>query len=47
VVRQVHLHFLAGLGLAGQKKDAEAAAEFQKTLALDRYHLEARRFLKK
>jgi tetratricopeptide (TPR) repeat protein len=47
VVRQAHLHFLAGLGLAGQKKDAEAAAEFQKTLALDRYHLEARRFLKK
>ena len=47
VVRQAHLHFLAGLGLSGQKKESEAAAEFEKTLALDRNHLEARRFLKK
>jgi len=46
-VRQANLHFLAGLGLAGQRKDLEAAAEFEKTLALDRNHLEARRFLKK
>jgi tetratricopeptide (TPR) repeat protein len=46
-IRQANLHFLAGLGLLGQRKDAEAAAEFEKALALDRDHLHARRFLKK
>ena len=46
-VRQANLHFLAGLGLLGQGKDAEATAEFDKALSADPGHLEARRFLKK
>lgn len=45
--RQANGHFLAGLGLLGLKKEAEAAVEFAKALALDPNHLEARRFAKK
>lgn len=46
-IRQANLHFLAGLGLSGQKRESEAAAEFEKALSADPGHLEARRFLKK
>lgn len=45
--RQASLRFLAGLGLLGQRKNAEAEAEFEKALAADPGHIEARRFLKK
>jgi tetratricopeptide (TPR) repeat protein len=46
-VRQADLHFLAGLGLLGLGREAEAAAEFGRALALDPGHVEARRFAKK
>jgi hypothetical protein len=45
--RQAALHFLAGLGLLGLGKEAEAEAEFGQALSLDPGHLEARRFAKK
>jgi tetratricopeptide (TPR) repeat protein len=45
-VRQASLHFLAGLGLLGQGRPGEAAAEFAKAISTDPGHLEARRFLK-
>jgi hypothetical protein len=45
--RQADLHFLAGLGLLGSGKEAEAAAEFGQALSLDPGHSEARRFAKK
>jgi tetratricopeptide (TPR) repeat protein len=45
--RQANLHFLAGLGLLGLGREAEAAAEFGRALALDPGHVEARRFAKK
>lgn len=44
-VRQANLHFLAGLGLLGSGRTAEARAEFEKAVSLDPGHREARRFL--
>ena len=46
-VRRANLHFLAGLGLLGQGKSAEAAAEFAEAVSTDPGHLEAGRFLKR
>jgi tetratricopeptide (TPR) repeat protein len=46
-IRQADLHFLAGLGLLGQEKEADAAAEFNRALILDPGHVEARRFAKR
>jgi tetratricopeptide (TPR) repeat protein len=45
-VRQASLHFLAGLGLMGLGKEADAAVEFGRAIEADRGHSEARRFLK-
>jgi len=45
--RQANLHFLAGLGLLGSGKTADAKTEFEKAVSMDPGHLEARRFLKK
>jgi len=46
-VRQANLHFLAGLGLTGLGKEADAAVEFGRAFEADQGHAEARRFLKK
>lgn len=46
-VRRANLHFLAGLGLLGQGKSVEAAAEFAEAVSTDPGHLEAGRFLKR
>jgi tetratricopeptide (TPR) repeat protein len=45
--RQANLHFLAGLGLLGSGRTADARAEFEKAVSMDPGHLEARRFLRK
>jgi tetratricopeptide (TPR) repeat protein len=45
--RQANLHFLAGLGLLGQGKSAEARSELETAAAMDPGHSEARRFLGK
>ena len=45
--RQANLHFLAGLGLLGSGRTAEAGAEFARAVSLDPGHREARRFLEK
>jgi len=42
--RQANLHFLVGLGLLGQGRNAEAQAEFGQAVVLDPGHSEARRF---
>jgi tetratricopeptide (TPR) repeat protein len=44
-LRQADLYFLAGLGLKGAGKAAEATAAFTKAVDLDPGHLEARRLL--
>lgn len=46
-VRQANLHYLAGLGLLGLGRTAEARAELEKAVSLDPGHREARRFLAK
>jgi tetratricopeptide (TPR) repeat protein len=46
-VRQANLHFLTGLGLLGQGRSGEAAAEFAEAVSTDPGHLEAGRFLKR
>jgi tetratricopeptide (TPR) repeat protein len=43
--RLANLHFVYGLGLAGQGRKTDAKAEFAKALTLDPGHLDARRFL--
>jgi len=45
--RKANLHFLAGLGLLGTGKEAEARVEFEKAVSMDPGHVEARRFLRK
>jgi len=46
-LRQANLHFLSGLGLQGLGKNEDARLEFERALAADPGHLEARRFLRK
>jgi hypothetical protein len=45
--RQANLHFLAGLGLLGTGKEADAVVEFEKAVSMDPGYVEARRFLRK